>query len=232
MSDPRHGQVRVMLVDDHPIVRTGIRFVLEQDGRLRVIGEAACGRDAVRLAIDLRPDVVLMDINLPDISGLEATRLIKMNSPAPRVLVVSLYKESEYVLGMLEAGADGYLVKHCDPSELRGGVLRAHAGERVLHQSVLHAVISRAVHGSTTISAEALSQRECEVLQLLAEGATSKEIAVALGLRPKTVENHRARILDKLGVTNSAAAVRTALARGLISAAGNQESSRVNGFAH
>lgn len=232
MSDPTNGQVRVLLVDDHPVVRTGMRFVLEQDGRLHVIGETGRGREAVRLTADLKPDVVLMDINLPDISGLEATRLIKLNSPGTRVLVLSLYNESEYVLGMLEAGADGYLVKHCDPGEVRGGVLRAHAGERVLHQSVLHAVISRAVNGTTTVSAEVLSQRECEVLQLLAQGATSKEIAFALGLRPKTVENHRARILDKLGATNSASAVRAAVARGLISATGDRGSFSAARFAH
>jgi DNA-binding NarL/FixJ family response regulator len=173
-----------------------------------------------------------MDINLPDISGLEATRSIKKHCPAPRVLVVSLYRESEYVLGMLEAGADGYLVKNCDPAELRGGVLRAHAGERVLHQSVLQAVIAKAVNGSAEMTAESLSERECEVLRLLAHGATSKEIALALGLRPKTVENHRARILDKLGASNSASAVRAALARGLITPAGDQDSALSLGFAH
>jgi DNA-binding NarL/FixJ family response regulator len=227
----KQGQVRILLVDDHPIVRTGIRFVLEQHGGLRVIGEASSGREAVQFTADFKPDVVLMDINLPDISGLEATRIIKKNSPGTRVLVVSLYKESEYVLGVLEAGADGYLVKNCEPSELRGGVLRTHAGERVLHQSVLHAVINRAVNGPGEVTAESLSERECEVLQLLAEGATSKEIALALGLRPKTVENHRARILDKLGVTNSASAVRTALARGLISVTGEQDSYGAIAFA-
>ena len=210
------GQVRVLLVDDHPVVRTGMRFVLEQDGSIAVIGEAGRGREAAYLASELKPDIVLMDINLPDISGLEATKLIKERNPEIRVLVVSLHKESEYVIGMLEAGADGYLVKQCEPEELRGSVLQAHAGERVLHQSVLHAVIAKAIHGPAVVTAEALSQRECEVLQLLADGATSKEIAVVLGLRPKTVENHRARILDKLGVSNSAAAVRTALSRGLI----------------
>jgi NarL family two-component system response regulator LiaR len=224
MSDRRLGQIRVIIVDDHPIVRTGMRFVLEQDGRMRVIGEAQSGKDAIQMALDTKPDVVLMDINLPDISGLEATRKIKQEAPGIRVLVVSLYKEAEYVLGMLEAGADGYLVKHCDPNEMRGGVLRVHAGERVLHSSVLHAVISRAVSGPATASIEALSQRECEILALLADGATSKEIALALGLQPKTVENHRSRILDKLGVVNSAAAVRIALARGLISSVGGSGS--------
>jgi DNA-binding NarL/FixJ family response regulator len=217
-SSQQIGQVRVLLVDDHPVVRMGIRFVLEQEGQLFVIGEASGGREAVYLANDLRPDIVLMDINLPDITGLEATKRIKESNPDTKVLVVSLYSEPEYIIGMLEAGADGYLVKHCEPHELRSGVLRAHAGERVLHQSVLHAVINRAVHGAAASQVEALSRRECEVLQLLAQGATSKEIALALGLRPKTVENHRASILDKLGVSNSAAAVRTALARGLITA--------------
>lgn len=219
----RQGQIRVLLVDDHPVVRTGLRFVLEQDGSIAVIGEAGRGREAAYLAAELKPDIVLMDINLPDISGLDATKMIKAANAEIRVLVVSLHKEPEYIIGMLEAGADGYLVKQCEPEELRDGVIQAHAGERVLHQSVLHTVIAKAIHGPAVITEEALSRRECEVLQLLAEGATSKEIAVALGLRPKTVENHRARILDKLGVSNSAAAVRAAVARGFISVAGSPD---------
>jgi DNA-binding NarL/FixJ family response regulator len=228
MVNVRSGQVRVLLVDDHPVVRTGLRIVLEQDGTIAVIGEAERGREAAYLALQLKPDIVLMDINLPDINGMEATKLIKASNPSIRVLVVSLHKEPEHVIGMLEAGADGYLVKQCQPDELRGGVLQAHAGERVLHQSVLHAVIAKAVNGPAVITEEALSQREREVLQLLAEGATSKEIALALGLRPKTVENHRSRILDKLGVSNSAAAVRAAAARGFITPG----ESRGLGFGH
>jgi DNA-binding NarL/FixJ family response regulator len=231
MVDPVAGQVRVILVDDHPIVRTGLRFVLEQHGRLRVIGEVSRGRDAVQISAQLRPDVVLMDINLPDISGVEATRAIKQQCPLTRVLALSLHHDTVSVMSILESGADGYLVKHCDPIELRDGVLRVHGGERVLHHSILQGVISRAVNGPGESSIESLSQRECEVLQLLADGATSKEIAAALGLRPKTVENHRARILDKLGVANSAAAVRTALARGLIVPANDEENQRVSRLA-
>jgi DNA-binding NarL/FixJ family response regulator len=219
--ESRPGQIRVILVDDHPILRTGIRFVLEQDRRVRVIGESSTARDAIRLADDTKPDVVMMDINLPDLSGIDATRQIKAANPGIRVLVLSLHKEPDHVLGMLEAGADGYMVKHCDPAELRGAVLRVNAGERVLHGSVVHAVINRAVHGASTSTAAALSHRECQILQLLAEGATSKEIAYALGLQPKTVENHRSRILDKLDVVNSAAAVRVALAKGLITNPGS-----------
>jgi DNA-binding NarL/FixJ family response regulator len=232
MSGARNGQVRVLLVDDHPVVRTGMRLVLEQDGRIAVIGEADRGREAVYLALELKPDIVLMDINMPDISGLEATKLIKASNPEIRVLVLSLHKEPEYVIGMLEAGADGYLVKQCDPAELRAGVLQAHAGERVLHQSVLHAVITKATHRPAVVTEEALSAREHEVLQLLAEGATSKEIAVVLGLRPKTVENHRSRILDKLGVSNSAAAVRAAAARGFIKSGDSRDHVHGMGFNH
>ena len=213
------GPVRVLLVDDHPIVRSGLRFVLEQGGDITVVDEANTVREAVRLAEELVPDVVLMDINLPDGSGLEATRAIKSRHPEVRVLIVSMHDDEEYVLGMLEAGADGYLLKQSPPQELRAGVLGVLAGDRVLHQSAVRALVNRAVHRRPEPVVEALSAREREVLRLLADGGTSKEIAVTLGLAPKTVENHRARILDKLGVANSAAAVRIALAQGLIAPA-------------
>ena len=208
--------VRLLLVDDHPVVRAGLRAVLEADGRLAVAGEAATGREAVRLAAALRPDVVLMDLGLPDVSGLEALRAIKEQVPGARVLVVSAHAEEEHVLGVLDAGADGYLLKHCPPQELRDGALRAAAGERVVDQAVVRVLVARATGRSGAPPVERLSGREREVLRLLADGGTSKEIAVALGLAAKTVENHRARILDKLGAANSAAAVRAALAHGLI----------------
>ena len=219
MNDRQSEQVRVLLVDDHPVVRTGMRYVLEHGDRLVVVGEGESGHDAVRLAGDLLPDVVFMDISMPQMNGLEATRLIKERHPQIRVLIVSTHDDDEYVMGAFEAGADGYLLKRCHPQELRAGVLQVHAGERVIHPSVVRAVIARAVRGPVVPARDALSEREREVLRLLADGATSKEIAVTLGLKPKTVENHRARILDKLGVANSAAAVRTAVARGLLGAA-------------
>ncbi len=226
MLSSRVSQVRVLLVDDHPVVRAGLRYVLEQGDRLVVIGESESGRDAIRLTGELKPDVVFMDITMPDMNGIEATREIKARYPAAKVLVVSTHSDDEYVLGALEAGADGYLLKRCHPQELRAGVLQVHAGERVIHQSVVHALISRAVNRPTQPARETLSEREREVLQMLAEGATSKEIAAILGLRPKTVENHRARILDKLGAANSAAAVRTALADGLVTSAVSSQSQK------
>jgi DNA-binding NarL/FixJ family response regulator len=216
MSEGADGRVRVLLVDDHPVVRAGLRLVLEEGGHIVVVGETATGRAAIRLAALLVPDVVVVDLSLPDISGLDVTRAIRASQPGIRLLIVTLHEEEEYVLGVLEAGADGYLLKECPGEELRSGVLRVYAGERVLHARALRALIARATHHEDLPATEALSAREREVLQLLASGATSKEIAAKLGLRPKTVENHRARILDKLGVANSAAAVRAALARGLI----------------
>ncbi len=217
MDDKTSQAVRVLLVDDHPVVRAGLHLVLEEGGRLGVVGEASTGREAVLAARQLRPDVVVMDLGLPDISGLEATRAIKADDPSVRVLIVSMFSDEEHVLGMLDAGVDGYLLKQSSPSELREGILRVVAGERVLHQKVVQALVTRAMGGPTTPAVEALTTRELEVIRLLADGATSKEMAVALGLAAKTVENHRSRILNKLGAANSAAAVRAAIVHGLLS---------------
>jgi DNA-binding NarL/FixJ family response regulator len=219
MIDLDSGPVRLLLIDDHPVVRSGLRYVLEQGERLVVIGEGESAVEAVRLADELKPDVIFMDICMPEISGIEATRLIKAHHPEIKVLIVSTHNDEEYVIGALEAGADGYLLKQCHPTELQAGVLQVYAGERVLHDSVIRTLIARTVSRHATPSRETLSERELEVLQLLADGSTSKEIAVVLGLKPKTVENHRARILDKLGVVNAASAVRAALAQGLVSQA-------------
>lgn len=216
MTGSRTDQVRVLLVDDHPIVRGGLRLAIAQDDRLIVVGEGESGRDAVRLAGELQPDVIVMDISMPEMNGIDATRLTKEAYPHVRILIVSTHSDDEYVFGALAAGADGYLLKQCHPRDLCSGILRIHSRERVIHHSLVHGLIGQAVNRTKEPPREALSGREREVLQLLAEGATSKEIAVALGLKPKTVENHRARILDKLGVVNSAAAVRAALSLGLV----------------
>jgi two-component system response regulator NreC len=221
MTTRAAGPVRVLLVDDHPVLRDGLRLVLTEGGEIAVVGEAATGREAIRLAAELAPDVAVLDLGLPDVSGLDVTRAIRAEWPAIRILIVTMHDEEEYVLGVLEAGADGYLLKQSPGAELRAAVLRIAAGERVLHPTALQALIARATTRAAT-PVEALSEREREVLQLLADGGTSKEIAAALGLRPKTVENHRARILDKLGAANSAAAVRAAVARGLIRPAAGQ----------
>jgi DNA-binding NarL/FixJ family response regulator len=225
MTDSDSSPVRLLLIDDHPVVRSGLRYVLEQGQQLVVVGEGESAAEAVRLAAELQPDVIFMDISLPEISGIEATRQIKERHPEIKVLIVSTHNDEEYVLGALGAGADGYLLKQCHPFELRSGVLQVHAGERVFHDSILRILVAKTINRAATPARETLSDREREVLRLLADGATSKEIAAVLGLRPKTVENHRARILDKLGVVNTAAAVRAALAQGLVASVSDSTSS-------
>lgn len=217
--------VRVLLVDDHPVVRSGLRLAIARGGDLTVVGEVGEGQEAIRACERLQPDVVVIDVNLPDMTGLDVTSVIKERFPDVRVLVVSTYADDEYVLGALEAGADGYLVKQCAVEELQSGISRVFAGERVLHPSVMQAVITKATR-RLAVPTENLSGRELEILGFLADGATSKEIALQLGLSPKTVENYRARILDKLDVANSAAAVHKAIARGIIPPPGEAGKSR------
>jgi two-component system, NarL family, response regulator NreC len=209
--------VSVLLVDAHPVFRVGLRAALEANHQIRVVGEADDGRSAVRLSEDRTPEVVVMELDLADGSGLPAIRAIKTSAPRRSVLVVAARADAGAIVDALEAGADGYLPKSCPPDELRSAVLLVHAGERVLDRVAITALVDRAAaRREVPPSAEALSARERDVLGRLASGATSKEIAAELGLRPKTVENHRARILDKLGAVNSAAAVRLAAAAGLI----------------
>jgi two-component system response regulator NreC len=212
------ASVSVLLVDAHPVFRVGLRAAIAPDQRLQVVGEASDGRTAVRLAEERAPDVVVIELDLADGSSLSAIRAIKADAPRCRVLVVAARSDPGSIVGALEAGADGYLPKSCPPEDLRSAVLMIHAGDRVLDRVAISALVDRAA-GRREIpsSAEELSLREREVLGRLASGATSKEIAAELGLRPKTVENHRARILDKLGAVNSAAAVRVAASAGLIS---------------
>jgi DNA-binding NarL/FixJ family response regulator len=206
---------RVLVVDGHPVVRLGLCAVLGQDEALDVVGQAAGVRAAARLAAALAPDVVVTGLGLADGEGPGVVRELRAAAPGARVLVVSRRAEAASALGALEAGAAGYLLKRREPAELRAAVRRAAAGELALDPDLVGLVLARAT-GRDAAPAEALTERERKVLGLVAEGATSKEIAAALGLRPKTVENHRGRLLDKLGAANSAAAVRAALAHGLL----------------
>jgi DNA-binding NarL/FixJ family response regulator len=214
---PHPARVSVLLVDAHPVFRVGLRAALEADGQIRVVGEADNGRMAVRLTDERAPDVVVTELDLADGSALPAIRALKTGALLRRVLVVAARADAGTIINALEAGADGYVPKSCPPDEMRAAVLMVHAGERVLDRVAIAALVDRAT-GRCEVppSAETLSARERDVLGWLASGATSKEIAAELGLRPKTVENHRARILDKLGAVNTAAAIRVAAAAGLI----------------
>ncbi len=210
--------VRVVLIDSHLVVRAGLRAALREDGRIEVAGEAATGQAGVQLASELQPDVVIMERTLPDMEGVEAIRQIKAEAPRTCVLIFASAWGGLQVRAALRAGASGYVPKHCPLGEVRTAVLRVAAGHRALHPAILESLHPLAESSPLVQSLDLLSEREREVLAYLAGGATSKEIALALGVSPKTVENHRSRILDKLGVSSTAAAVRLAVAHDLIDA--------------
>ncbi len=205
--------VRVLLVEDHTIVREGLKAMLALESDLLVVGEAPDGNAGVKLAKELSPDVVVMDLNLPGLNGVDATQAIKQACPATRVLVLSMYGGPEHVRPAVRAGASGYLVKGTGVSELVSGIRAVSRGEPWFSHGIA-AILLRDPDGG----AGSLTPREREVLRYVAEGLSSAEIARALDLSVKTVESHRSRIMTKLDVTNAAGLVREAIRLGLVSA--------------
>ena len=215
MSDtPR--PIRVLIVDDHALLREGTRQILEKDPGIDVVGEAGRGDDAVRLAAELKPDVLLLDLRLPGLPGIEVARQVAAESPATRVMVVTAYDEEDYVLEALQAGAAGYLLKTAPARELVEGVHAVFAGTTVLEPSISAALARRWARPSGPGGTQ-LSARELEVLRMTAHGMANKEIARKLGLSMRTVEGHLNRTFGKLGVTSRTEAVFQAVSQHLIS---------------
>jgi DNA-binding NarL/FixJ family response regulator len=212
VPDPSGPGVRILLADDHPVVRAGLRALLAAQGDLRVVGEAADGAEAVRLAERHRPDLVLMDLQMGmGIDGVEATRRIAALPDPPRVIVLTTYDSDADILRAVEAGAAGYLLKDSRPDELFRALRTAAAGETVLSPPVASRLMSR--FRSPQV---ALSQREIEILELLAAGASNREISRKLFISEATVKTHLAHVYDKLGVDSRTAAIHTAVQRRLI----------------
>ena len=221
-EDATPRTITLLLVDDHPIVRKGTREMLEPYEDLRVIGEASDGAEGVSKALELQPGVILMDVSMPGMNGIEATQKIKASLPKIAVLVLTSYDDDAYVFALLEAGAAGYILKNAREDELVGAIRAVADGESVLHPSVAKKVLSRfssqpaanAARPNTT--EEALSPRELEVLRVAATGSTNKEIARDLDISPRTVQVHLANIFSKLGVGSRTEAVLYAIKRGWI----------------
>lgn len=210
--------IRIVLADDHVIFLAGLRALLRAQPAMEVVGEARSGTDAVRVARDTGPDVVLMDVSMPGMNGVEATRQIVAGRPETRVLCLSMHADERFVAAVLQAGAAGYLHKDCDVQELVGAIRAVAAGRGYLSSSVAGLVIrGYTAHGPDTGSStySLLSDREREVLQLIAEGRPTKEIAARLHLSPKTVATHREHVMHKLEIHSVAGLTKYAVRHGL-----------------
>jgi DNA-binding NarL/FixJ family response regulator len=214
------NKIKVMLVEDHVLVREGTREMLDQEEDLRVVAEAGDGEQAVQLAAEHNPDIIIMDIAMPKLNGIEATRQIKAVNPATSILVLTAYDDDQYVFAFLEAGAAGYLLKDVSVSQLVQAIRSVRAGESVLHPAVARKVVDHfARHpdekpSETSDSLERLTDREMEVLGLAGKGMTNREIAAALTISVRTVQVHLSNIFSKLGVGSRTEAVLYALRKG------------------
>jgi DNA-binding NarL/FixJ family response regulator len=210
--------IRILLVDDHKLVRAGIRSLIEKLPGMKVVGEANDGREALRLAAQCRPEVILMDIAMPGLNGLEATRRLKKRAPGAKVVILSIYTDEEHVWQALRSGADGYLVKGGFIEELDLAIKAVAHGETYLSPPVSKPVIAEYVKRTVTDvrSSESLTPRQAEILQLIAEGRTTKQIAYELNIGVKTVESHRVALMRRIGVSDIAGLVRFAIKIGLV----------------
>lgn len=218
--------IRVLLADDHDILRQGLKMLLSLQQEMQVVGEARTGWEAVEMAQELQPDVVVMDITMPEMDGLEACRIIHNQQPATQVLFLTMHESEEYFLQSLRMGAAGYLVKKAAPTELQMAISEVARGGAFLYPGLARALIRAYVEDAAPASPaqasnlaqelQILTQRELEVLRLVAEGRTNQEIADQLVLSIKTVQAHRANVMEKLGMHDITKLVRFAVRHGLI----------------
>lgn len=219
------GRIRVLLVDDHTLMRQGLRAILEQEKDLRIVGEAADGREALRRVTKLKPDVVVVDISMPKVNGIEATRRILAARPSTRIVALSMHDGEDYVEQILRAGATGYVLKDAPARDLVAAIRATSAGGVHLDPRISAPVVARFLERGVPTPAPPtpavdpgtrLTPREREVLQLIATGHTNRDIARGLALSVKTVEAHRTRIMAKLDVHNVAGLTRYAISTGMI----------------
>jgi len=212
--------IRILIADDQQLFRDGLRALIEQENNMDVVAEAENGREAIKLAKDVKPDIIVMDINMPDLNGIDATQIICGELPGIKLIALSIHSTQKFISGMLKAGASGYIVKHCAFKELAMAIRMVSEGKPYLCTEILSTVMdefaSNSSSGKPTVFS-ALSSREREVMQLVAEGMKSEDIASHLCISVKTVSSHRCHIMKKLNLKSQADITRYAISEGLIS---------------
>ena len=212
--------IRILIADDHTVLRSGLRLLLNAQPDFEVVGEASTGEETVERAIALRPDVLLLDIAMPDLNGLEAARRIRQQAPELRIIVLTMYDDEAYLRQFLEMGAAGYVLKKAADTELADAIRAVHRGESFVYPSLMRQLIDSYLKQppspATREGSDGLSPREVEVLRLVALGFTNQQIADELCIGVSTVETHRTHIMEKLGLRGRAQLVRYALAKGLL----------------
>ena len=215
-----NNKIRLLIVDDHPIVRRGLRMCLSQQPRIDIIGEAGDGREALNLTRALKPDVLLMDIDMPQMNGMAVTDLLRREMPEVKVLILSMYTNTDYVMRIIQCGARGFVLKESAPEEVLQAVETVAGGGAHFSQEVARVALNQVVRGSNgdgSAPLGRLTNREREVLLQIAEGLSNKEIAIQLTIGVRTVETHRERIMRKLDIHSVAGLTRFAIAHGLVS---------------
>ena len=210
-------RINLLLVDDHPVVRKGIISCLARHEHLHIVGEAEDGQDAMRKARELMPDIVLMDIDMPEMDGLAVTELLRKEIPKIKVLILSMHSNTEYVMRIIQSGASGYILKEAPAEDLVRAIDLVNDGEAFFSPEVARAALNKYVRGGGEDGSAQLTNREREVLVQIAEGLSNKEIANKLGVGVRTVETHRERIMRKLNIHSVAGLTKFAISKGLIS---------------
>lgn len=209
--------VRILLAEDQIVMRDGLRSLIDQQNDMEVVGEAGDGKVALQLAEELKPDVIIMDVAMPDMNGIEATALIKEKLPDIRIIALSAHDNREYVMGMVKAGVSGYLLKDCAFEELIQAIKTVMPGKSYLCPEIASILLKAQADGQTSAEKGALNKRDIIVITLLAQGLSARQIAEQEGLSVKTIEGRRRRIMEKLGIDNLAELIRYAMEEGLVS---------------
>jgi len=208
--------INVLLTDDHALVRSGIRRLLEDSQQVRIIGEAESGEEGVKLAQELQPDVILMDVNMPGIGGVEACRRILQRNPQQKIIVLTIHNEQTFPKRMLEIGARGYLTKECGVDEMLSAIVKVYKGGAYIAPSIAQQLALSLLPGNEHNPIDRLSRREFQVMLMISHGFTNAEISDKLCLSPKTVSTYRLRLLDKLGAQNEVDLIKIAVEQGMV----------------